>query len=129
MESQGGVAMIGKIVWAIKKFHFRCQRFRRGWADSDLWNIDLWFIKTFEPMLRQFAQTSYSLPARYTMEEWVSRINTMADALHFMLEDNVVEEKLGGWDNYDYNRVSEILLENKNKFFELFSEDFWSLWN
>lgn len=115
---------------------YRCQRFIRGYADCDVWNINEWFIKTLEPMLKELASTTSSSPYMYTYDQWVLKLNEMADALHFMLEDNIIEELEGGWDKYlsdisieDYQRVSNTIVQNKDKFFEMFIEEFWSLWD
>ena len=38
-------------------FRQRCQRFLRGYADSDVWDMDHWFIDTLKPMMEQMLKT------------------------------------------------------------------------
>ncbi len=41
-----------------KNWEFRrnLQRFRRGWAYTDVWDLDSWFIGMLEPMLRHLKE-------------------------------------------------------------------------
>ena len=80
--------------------------------------------------------------------EWKDILNEMLTALERMNEDYImkeyalehilpiVEKEIGGvrFKDYDYTaedyqNISQILINNKNKFFELFSEWFDSMWN
>ena len=117
-----------KIIGGVRDLKFRCQRFIRGWSDADAWDIDLWMIRVLEPMLRYFESNTCSHPNKYTYAEWKKRLTDMADALHLMSEDNVVD-MFGGYENYDYDKVGQTMDENKKRFFKLFEEDFWSLWD
>ena len=51
-------------------FRQRCQRFRRGYADSDVWDLDHWFMATVKPMLEQMLRTYNSHPGEITAEQW-----------------------------------------------------------
>ena len=60
----------------------------------------------------------------------------MIKYIDFMDEDNVLRFLGFVEDNYwnrmtveDYEQVREIMLENKNRFFELFSKHFYDLWD
>ena len=127
-----------RIKWAIEdKFENlleRCQRFRRGFAWMDVWNMDTWFIHTVEPMLRHLAEhgNGYDDEEFRTPEEWKGMLLYMADLLHDMDGKNLVEEKYGGYDRLTTENVTEMYRirdENRRKFFELFSEYFYSLWD
>ena len=40
-----------------RKLKWRCQRFIRGWADEDTWDIEGWFIEILLPMLKNSKRT------------------------------------------------------------------------
>ena len=120
------------IKFVIRDFYWRLlkrrQRFIRGYACDDVWNINTWFIETLEPMLRHLQKNHCGFPGEYTDEEWTTRIGKMADLLHHMDEWNVIKELYDG----DYMKMKEIyetMDKNKNEFFEMFSKDFYALWD
>ena len=110
----------------------RIQRFKHGYSDEDVWNMDTWFVETIIPMLHQLKTRGIGTPAYLTEDEWHDILDQMLNHLYFMNEDNVV--KFLGLYPYpttteDYKRINEILLDHKNKFFELFSKYFYDLWD
>lgn len=109
-------------------FRNRCQRFLRGYAWSDVWDLDFWFIDTVEPMLRHLQKNGIGIPNGYSDDEWKDRLGQMADHLHLMGEWNVVSEVFDG-DYSDVEKVHSIMNEHKEKFFEMFSKDFYNLWD
>ena len=60
---------IRRFFWNLRD---RCQRFIRGYAWSDITDMDWWFIRTAEPMLRYLQEHHYGTPGKYTDEEWKS---------------------------------------------------------
>ena len=52
-----------KIKWEVKDFWYdlrrRVQRFKRGYAYSDVWDIDYWFMGTVKPMLIHLRDQSF----------------------------------------------------------------------
>lgn len=121
-----------RIGWTWEGFHARCERFLRGFAWEDVSNMDDWFIDTVEPMLRRLADRKrmISHPDDMTPEEWKEKLLKMADLLHFMSEDNIIEEKLGGYEKHTlYKDVRKLMEENHDAFFKLFSEHFYNLWD
>lgn len=120
--------LVSKLTQAWYHFRARCQRFRRGWAYSDAWDMDVWFIQTLEPMLRYLQVHHHGVPFDYTDEKWTQRLGRMADCLHLMDADNVENELFQG----DWKKAVEIHEEmerNKAEFFRLFAEDFFALWD
>ena len=109
-------------------FRNRCQRFLRGYAWSDVWDLDFWFIDTVEPMLRHLQKNGIGIPNGYSEEGWKEHLDQMADHLHLMGEWNVVSEVFDG-DYSDVEKVHSIMNEHKEKFFEMFSKDFYNLWD
>ena len=85
-----------RIRFLIRELRRNWQRFRRGWAYSDVWDIDYWFMEMLEPMLRHLKEHHFGTPFDYTDEEWEARLGQMADYLHLMDEENVIEEVYGG---------------------------------
>lgn len=116
---------VRELPWKLRR---NLQRFRRGWAYSDVWNINHWLMEILEPMLRHLKEHHFSTPFDYTDEEWEARLGQMADCLHLMDEENVIEEVYGG-DAMKSQEIYETMRENKEKFFEMFSHDFYTLWD
>lgn len=118
-------------------FRCRCQRFKRGWACSDVWDMDDWFMRTVKPMLFRLRVHGISFPIEFKdRTEWEAVLNEMIACLEFMDEDNVYA-LLGFCEIEDYKRMTKedhenayrIMEENKNRFFELFSKYFYDLWD
>ena len=121
-------------------FRCRCQRFKRGWAYGDVWDMDVWFMRTVKPMLIHLRDHGITIPGELVVDgenqraNWENVLTEMINCLDMMDEDNVYES-LGFYDDdqllsiEDYKRVSTIMEENKNRFFELFSKYFFSLWD
>ena len=109
-------------------FKWRCQRFKRGYADVDVWGMNAWFVNTVGPMLRQLADV-HSYPIECSgPEEWEEILMDMYWSLWHMDEDNVAAELKPEFQN-DYQLIYKIMNENKDHFFELFSKWFYNLWD
>ena len=113
----------------------RCQRFKRGWAYRDVWNMNDWFKNTIRPMLIYLADNHVGVPAEFENNPggWKEVLNKMATCLQFMDEDSVLVS-LGihdykGMTAADYKNVHKLMIEYKNRFFELFSEYYFDLWD
>jgi hypothetical protein len=121
----------------------RCQRFMRGYAYSDVWDIDAWFMTNIKPMLIHLRDHGIGIPMDLYQEgveneraAWEEVLTEMITCLDYMEEDFVLE-KLGFYDGdgyktmtkEDYEAVNNMMESNKNRFFELFSEHFYSLWD
>ena len=121
-------------------FRARCQRFKRGWAYGDVWDMDVWFMHTVKPMLIHLRDYGIGIPGEFVVDgenqraNWETVLTEMINCLDMMDEDNVYES-LGFYDYdqllsiEDYKRVGAIMEENKNRFFELFSKYFYALWD
>ena len=113
------------------------QRFKRGWAYGDVWDMDVWFIRTLKPMLIHLRNNGISYPFEFNdRSEWEAVLDEMIGCLDFMNEDYCIEFLgFGAVDYYkcitreDWDRVYMIMAKNKNRFFELFSEHFFDLWD
>lgn len=136
-----------KIEMAWDRFRARCQRFIRGYSYGDVWDMDHWFINTAKPILIHLRDYGIGIPGTLVVEgeneraEWEAILTEMIDCLTLMEEDNVYEHLFGkNWfDEIDYSdnsrvlkewqEVNEVMEQNKNRFFELFSKYFYHLWD
>lgn len=108
------------------------QKMKYGYSDSDVWNIDLWFVRTITPMLQEILDHHYTYPTRMSHEEYKDKLKTMIRYLHYMDEHNASEFLMSQSDENKYPNLEDLgkfMEENKNKFFELFSELFYDLWD
>lgn len=110
----------------------RCQRFRRGYARSDVWNLDHWFIATLKPMLDDLLEHHHGYPSEITDQEWEAILREMIHCLTLMDED-AAQAYLGitdeGWSPEKHLCISAAMEENKHRFFELFEKWFYALWD
>lgn len=121
------------MLWGIKnglrELKWKIQRFRRGYADVDVWGLCDWFIETVEPMLRNLQEHSRSYPVEINDNIWEERLGKMADHLHLMSSVNVINEIFDGNVTNHWEEINDIIIENKKKFFEMFVENFYELWD
>ncbi len=121
----------------------RIQRFKRGYAYGDVWDMDYWFINTVKPMLIHLRDCGISVPYELYNNDgdnkrinWENVLTEMINCLDMMDEDKVYGH-LGFGDNdaykrmtkEDYEKCYDIMKNNKNRFFELFSKYFYNLWD
>lgn len=115
----------------------RCQRFKRGYSYGDVWDMDDWFIQTAKPMLTHLKNNGMSYPTTFkSREEWEQVLGEMIGCLELMNIDDAYNylgfckfEDRMCITSEDYARVNEVMTANKNKFFELFSEYFYDIWD
>jgi hypothetical protein len=90
------------------------QRRTRGFDDRDTWSLDYTIAKFAAPRLRLFAQKTFSFPVGMTIEEWQAKIEGMAAALQWLVDN-------------DGCTISDGFDEHKQGF-EDFGEYFLHLW-
>ena len=132
-----------KIYFRMKTYNLRkrIQRFIRGYAYSDVWDIDAWFMENIKPMLIHLRDHGMGIPmdlyqedAENEREKWEAVLTEMINCLNNM-DDNKVKEQFGTDTSFgfkalsrqDYLDMHEIMEKNKNRFFELFSKYFYTL--
>ena len=109
----------------------RCQRFIRGWADEDSWDISDWFIESLLSMLKKFKEDNNGHPFELTEEEWDNTIDDMIYYLGGMTEEGAANQLFGETENLTIDKDKEIIshmAHSKEKFFELFVPHFYDLW-
>jgi hypothetical protein len=115
----------------------RIQRFKRGYSYGDVWNMDFWFMRTVKPMLIHLRDHGIGIPNELYLQDadnerilWENTLTEMISCLDLMDKNNVYDylgySKLGP---KDYDKVYQIMEENKNRFFELFSKYYYNLWD
>lgn len=125
-----------KLIYDVDSLKARIQRFKRGYSYGDIWDMDFWFMRTVKPMLIHLRDHGIGIPndlykqgVENEREEWEAVLTEMISCLELMDEDNV-EKHLGieddDWSVENYNKTWELMEENKNRFFELFSKHFYS---
>lgn len=128
-------------VYGWDNFRARCQRFKRGYSYGDVWDMDNWFKRTAKPMLIHLRDHGIGVPfALYNPDDddensridWENILTEMIECLDLMDED-AAEKYLGiADDDYSaesYQKVNALMDEKKDRFFELFSEYYYSLWD
>ena len=129
--------IIGIIEDAWDTFRIRCQRFKRGYAYRDVWDMDHWFMRTVRLMLIHLRDYGDGCPMEFNdRDEWCAVLDEMINCVELMYEDNVwgflgfVEtEDYERMTDADFKKIGEIMEANKNRFFELFGKHFYSLWD
>ena len=118
-------------------FRRRCQRFKRGWAYGDVWDMDQWFMRTVKPMLVHLKNNGISMPLEFYNGDgnriyWENTLTEMINCLELM-DENAAREHLdisdSGYSFESYQKTNDFMEENKNRFFELFSKYFFDLWD
>jgi len=59
------------------KFINKCQRFNKGYADVDVWNINTWFLDIMPKMLDQLKHNHVGYHPDLSPEEWEQELEKM----------------------------------------------------
>lgn len=127
-----------ELMYTFDNLRARCQRFLRGYSYGDARDIDVWFMNTVKPMLIFLRDTGWGVPNDLYVEgeneriNWENILTEMIECLTLMNEDEAIKY-LGISDKYysteSYKKLNDFIEEKKNRFFELFSKHFYSLWD
>lgn len=128
-----------KLVYDFDSLRARIQRFKRGYSYGDVWDMDYWFMRTAKPMLIHLRDHGIGIPNELYLQDadnerivWENTLTEMISCLELMDEENA-EKHLGIADNdysvESYDKVTNLMEENKNRFFELFNKYFYNLWD
>ena len=113
---------------------YRCQRFKKGYSDRDVWEMRDWFIQTAKPMLRELSAKAYNYPEEAGEEQWREILLEMADLLEIMdvWEDTAARKSAGVAEDDNSTealwRISAEKGKAKERFFFLFNKWFYDLW-
>lgn len=113
---------------------YRCQRFKKGYSDSDVWEMRDWFIRTAKPMLRELSAKAYNYPEEIGEDQWREILLEMADLLEIMdVWDDTAARKQAGVEADDKSEIAVQLISTekekaKDRFFFLFNKWFYDMW-
>ena len=103
-----------------------------GYDNVDTFETFAKFIERYEKILTDYRKCHVGYVGTMTAEEWDAIIDEMIFHLHYMDESNVIDELErdvpDDW-SADYTTIHYILDSHKDKFFRLFSEYFYNLWD
>lgn len=94
-----------------RDIRFFIQRRRKGWDDSDTWNLNYVIVRFVLPRLKRFREISAAYPYQLTPEEWDTILEKMIIAFQALDEDD---------GDIDWEMVEEGL--------DLFRQYFMDLW-
>jgi hypothetical protein len=115
-----------KIPGFFRSLKWAYQRATRGYADCDVWNIDMWFLSVMPDMLKQLESCGNSYPYDMTPTGWRATLREMARCFEEAGKepDFGVGATLKEWEQFDKARE-----KNLDEGFEMFRENFWDLWD
>ena len=128
---------IQNAIMKLLNLHSRWQRFVRGWADEDVWDMNVWFVKTAESMLKQLRDKGYTPPDEVydksidTAAPFDEVLTEMINCLHMMNVENAkmaLAIKKEPVSDKEKEMLSAFMEKNKKRFFVLFEQYFWELW-
>ena len=104
----------------------------KGYDNVDTFDIFSKFIDRYSKILSKFKENHCGYPAHLTEKEWEEILNEMLYHLYYMNEDNVEKELTREVpENWipSGKTIGSITCAHKDRFFELFSEFFYDLWD
>ncbi len=88
---------------------FKNQRKKRGFDDSELWNLDHTISKFILPRLKRFKNITMGYPACITEKEWDDTLDTMINAFEYIVKEetdthqNEIKKGLDNFRKYFFN--------------------------
>ena len=138
------IRAIRNIIYEIKKF---IQRGKRGWAYSDVWNMDVWFMEIIPQMLQHLKNNHAGHPVydindsdenndgkyKYYLNRMTYLLEEMDEEKCSQKNEYFDEENMKFIDKDAFVTRQEEIDAYRNKckdeFFKLFSEHFYELWD
>lgn len=117
MKDYEGSYLRVKIKAIKNELKYAWQRAYRGYDNLMAWNIDSTFAELYLEIFLQYSKNLHSHPTFITFEEWQDVLDEMIECLVAM--------------NYDCKTLEdyEQQLKYKDRFFQLFSEHYYDLWD
>lgn len=108
------------------------QRAKRGWADSDTWNMDMYLLEILPQMLHHLAEHAHGHPCDMTPEVWGAYLHNTAYLLENAREE-VRDQKNEYTDETEYFERDRALFEEQKimvaEAFKMLAERFYDLWD
>ena len=121
-----------------KKFYTICrniksfyQRGKRGYADCDVWNLDMYLVKVMGGAINRLAETTHSYPNGYEeYEDWTKDLKDIAELITKLYpDDNVNWDLEGSQFRENYDKVLEEAEVASEVVFDWLKEHFNDLWD
>lgn len=119
LEQYEGSRIIYKISRFKDEMKYAWQRAFRGYDDIELWNLDKVFVERYIEILNKWLENVNSYPPSMEYEEWEK----------ILLEMKTLLEEINAEFNSCKMENWPLLYEKKDRFFKLFSENFYHLWD
>ena len=115
-----------KIPQFFRSLKWAYQRATRGYADCDVWDIDMWFLSIIPNMLRDLEGFGNSYPISKTPTEWRATLREMARCFEEAGKEPEYDKAftLRQWREYNETKAKEL-----DEGFKMFRENFWDLWD
>ena len=101
------------------------QRFKKGYADIDLWRFNSWFLELMPRMLLEFSDRMCGCPIDMEYDEWKDYLTEMAKHFQEAYKIDNHEEL----EDMDYKKHCDYCMEEFHKGIKMFEERFWDLWD
>lgn len=114
------------------KIRYGFERMFKGYDSVDTFDTFSKFIDRYQKILTEYKKTHWGYPGTMTEEEWENIIDEMLFHLYYMDEENIDKELDDGVPESwipTLDTTNKIRESHKDKFFELFSKYFYSLWD
>ncbi len=123
MKNYKGCCLTVKTKALKNELKYAWQRAYRGYDDLMAWNIDDGFLQLYGEILKNYRNNLHSYLCDINSEEWNKVLDEMIELLDRMDIDKC--DIIQGYHKEVHNEI----INNKDRFFELFSKYFYDLWN
>ena len=119
---------------------WKIQRFKRGYADVDVWDFETWFLDIIPKMLTQLKKQLHGCPINMEFEDWENYLQEMINHLEVASTIYDIDEYYP--DDYKYLSESEknslreksiehvkYCEEELHKGLKMLEERFFDLWD
>ena len=115
-----------KIPQFFRSLKWAYQRATRGYADCDVWDIDIWFLSIIPNMLRDLESLGGGYPYGMTSIEWHATLREMARCFEGAGKDPDLDTagNLEKWEKFNEAREKDL-----DEGLKMFRENFWDLWD
>lgn len=128
-----------KIRRILTSLKWKTQRFKRGYADVDVWDFEAWFLEIIPKMLTQLKEELHGYPVDMEFEDWEKYLEKMID--HFNVASTIadfddIEINYTSMTEEDRSAMAKKYLEKDkrcqeelHKGLQMLEERFFDLWD
>ena len=119
---------------------WKIQRFKRGYADVDVWDFESWFLETIPKMLTQLKKQLHGCPINMEFEDWENHLQEMINHLEVASTIEDIDDYCPEYYTYlsesEKNSLREKSIEHVkyceeelHKGLQMLEERFFDLWD